>query len=194
MGSSANIEVQVAKLVGEVKRVAAGLRQGFGAGRQVVEAAAATVSVGVVTEELIAAAVDSPGLEPLEHLLCALALKRAVIGMAEEKPWRHILAWRASAAIFDAEDLGLFPLRLDLLDEALEDPRVVLPRATLLFQRATTRQAIGERYPRDAELVHRDLREAYELALAERDLEVVVRVLSVMAVRVNEFETGREGV
>ncbi len=177
----ATIQAQLDALRAEVRRVTARLGQVTDLDRRDIEHAVDAVQVSAPSAELVALAVDDTEMGPLAILTCALALRRAAQGTAIESPWSAILAWRASDAIYDLGGLRLFGLRLELLDEVLADPAGPGPRAMLHFQRANTRRALGDPSDGALALVMADLRAAFLLAQHERDVEVVVRVLSMLA-------------
>lgn len=180
-GAVATTQAQFDSIRAEVRRVTARLGQVTDLDRRDIEHAVDAVQVSAPSAELVALAVDDTEMGPLAMLTCALALRRAALGTAIESPWSAILAWRASDAIYDLGGLRLFGLRLELLDEVLADPAGPGPRAMLHFQRANTRRALGDSSDEALALVMADLRAAILLAQQGRNVEVVVRVLSMLA-------------
>lgn len=107
-----------------------------------VERAAASIDVPELTTALLELGLESGEFAPVETLLLALSLRRAVAGTEHERPWRTACTKLASDTIYVLRATALFTLRVELLDALLAtiDPRS--SSAELYFQRANTRQVI----------------------------------------------------
>lgn len=150
-----------------VRRAAARLGDARLLVAQDVERAAQALDVPGLTTGFLELAVEAKGLEPLERLLLALALRRAVTGTEHATHWRTRLIEMASDTIYVQRALGLFALRLMLLDELIAIPDPGVSRAEAHYQRANTRRAHSPSDPREMDLVLVDLHAAMRLARAE---------------------------
>jgi hypothetical protein len=135
-----------------------------------VERAAATIAVPEVTAGLVdRAAETSAALAPLEQLLFALALRRALAGTEHEAYWRPVFATVASDAVFTLGVPTLFGLRLQLLDEILAAPHRSLPLGELYFERANTRQVLSRSNGAEIALALADFRASMHWSRIEGD-------------------------
>ncbi|HWO24383.1 MAG TPA: hypothetical protein VNO30_36815 [Kofleriaceae bacterium] len=145
------------------RRAAARLSNAGLLGAPDIERAAATIAVPDLTLGLVERTAEtSAALDPLEQLLLALALRRALTGTEREAHWRPVFAQIASDAVFELSAPELLGLRLELLDELLAAPNPLQSRGELYFQRANTRHA-------------RSRNDSDEFALALADLRAAVR-------------------
>ncbi|MBI2893923.1 MAG: CHAT domain-containing protein [Deltaproteobacteria bacterium] len=138
-------------------------------GAEEVERAAGMVDVPELTVGLLELVLETEGLGPLESLVLALALRRAVEGTGHEEHWRAPLSKAASDAILALRSPALLALRLRLLDDIIAAVQPLMSLAELHFQRANTRRAVFHGDARETGLALADFHTSMRLARAEGD-------------------------
>lgn len=157
-------------LVACVRRAVARLHDGGLLGGPDVERAALAIEIPALTAGLFDNIATPPAaLAPMEDLVLALAMHRAVIGTEYEAHWRPMFAHAASEAIYELHARTLFGVRLTLLDELLSSPHRLLPLSKLYFQRANTRRVWAPDDRSETEHVLADLRLSIHHARLEGD-------------------------
>jgi len=134
-----------------------------------VERAASALDVPALSAGFVELSYEDLPPAPLERLLLAVALGRALAGSELAAIWSGAFAKLASDAIWSLRSVSLFSIRLKLLDELLGTPGRVDSRAELHFQRANTRRALSPNHPAETALVLADLEAAMELSRMECD-------------------------
>lgn len=158
------------RLHAAVRRAAARLNDAGPIGAPDIVRAAATIAVRDLTLGLVERAAETSGaLAPLEQLLVALAMRRALTGTEHEVHWRPAFAKMASDAVFALRAPTLFGLRLQLLDELLATPHGLMSLGELYFQRANTRQVLSRSNGAELALALADLRTAIHRSRMEGD-------------------------
>lgn len=157
------------RVLESVRRVAAGWQEVRFLREPDVQRMAARIDIPALTPGLPAVVAEAAGLSPLEALLLALALRRAVEGSALEVPWRSVFCKLASDAIYRLRVTALFTLRLGLLDELLADQDWQGSRAELYYHRGNTRHILAPGSPDATRLAMEDMRASAQLARGEGD-------------------------
>src|SRR5512140_261625 len=129
-------------------------------GRANVEREVDAIDVPPPSEALLKLVVDSREPDPMSVLLCSLVLRRSVKATPYQDPWLAIFGCAAAKAVYDLRLLGLFELRLELLDELITRPQEPISLAELHFQRAITRRVLTVQDDNAMRMVSADLQVA----------------------------------
>lgn len=169
------------RLLRGVQRAAMRLEEAATLGRVDIERAVYAIDVPQASEPLLKLWIGALPTDAMSVLLSSLALRRAVRGTPHEDPWLAIFARTAVTAIFELRLLGLFTLRLELLDELITQPPQGISLAALYFERANTRRALAEKSGSAMRLAQEDLQISIAQAQQEGNVDIYAASIAFQA-------------
>ena len=159
-------------LLRDVQRAAMRLAEAATLGRADIERAVHAIDVPPASEPLLELVIGTPRIDAMSVLLSSLVLRRSVRGTPHQDPWLAIFARTAETVIFELRLLGLFDLRLELLDEIITQPPQGMSLAALHFERANTRRVLAGQDGDAMRVVWEDLQIAIAQAQQEGNVDI----------------------
>jgi hypothetical protein len=159
-------------LLRDVQRAAMRLAEAATLGRADIERAVHAIDVPPASEPLLELVIGTPRIDAMSVLLSSLVLRRPVRGTPHQDPWLAIFARTAETVIFELRLLGLFDLRLELLDEIITQPPQGMSLAALHFERANTRRVLAGKDGDAMRVVWEDLQIAIAQAQQEGNVDI----------------------